>query len=140
MDYLAGCHCGALSAHYRTTLPTASWPVRACQCAFCTAHGALSTSDPSGWLTFSASKPEILQRYQFGTRSSDFLICRACGVYLGAVMTRGLQRCGVLNVRTLRPPPPDLPVPQPMQYGAEGTEERSQRRSARWTPLSADSL
>jgi len=140
MDYLAHCHCRALTAHYRTLLPTASWPVRACQCAFCTAHGALSTSDPSGSLIFSASDPERLQRYQFGTRSAGFLICRTCGVYLGAVMTQGSQRWGVLNVRTLQPMPSDLPAPQPMHYGAEGTGERAQRRAARWTPLSADSL
>ncbi len=140
MEYLARCHCGALTAHYRTMLPTASWPVRACQCAFCSAHGALSTSDPHGSLTFGASEPERLQRYRFGTRSADFLICRSCGVYLGAVMTHGSQRWGVLNVRTLQPPLSDLPAPQPMQYGAEGTGERARRRTARWTPLSADSL
>lgn len=140
MDYLARCHCGALTARYRTSVPTASWPVRACQCEFCTAHGALSTSDPAGSLTFSASDPKFLQRYQFGTRSADFMICRACGVFLGAVMTQGAQRWGVLNLRTLRPPPSDLPMPQPMQYGAEGAQDRSQRRTARWTPLSPDSL
>jgi hypothetical protein len=140
MDYVARCHCGALSAHYHTMLPVASWPVRACQCAFCTAHGALSTSDPTGSLTFSASEPELLRRYQFGTRSADFLLCGACGVFLGAVMTQGSQRWGVLNVRSLQPPPSGLPVPQPMQYGAEGMEDRTQRRTARWTPLSVDSL
>jgi hypothetical protein len=140
MDYLARCHCGALTAHYRTMLPTASWPVRACQCAFCTAHGALSTSDPTGSLNFSATQPDLLQRYQFGTRSADFLICRSCGVYLGAVMIQGAQRWGILNVRSLQHPPTDLPAPQPMQYGAENTGERAQRRTARWTPLSNDSL
>jgi hypothetical protein len=140
MEYLAHCHCGALTVHYHTSVPTASWSVRACQCAFCTAHGALSTSDPLGSLTFSAAEPELLQRYQFGTRSTDFLICQACGVYLGAVMTHGSQRWGVLNVRTLRPPPSDLPAPQPMHYEREAPEERGQRRAARWTPLTADSL
>lgn len=140
MEYLARCHCGALTVQYRTLTPTAAWPVRACQCAFCTAHAALSTSDPSGSLTFSASDTSLLQRYQFGTRSADFLLCRACGVFLGAVMTQGLQRWGVLNVRTVQPPPADLPAPQPMQYGAESGKDRAERRTARWTPLSADSL
>ena len=140
MDYLARCHCAALSAHYRTTVPTASWPVRACQCVFCGAHGALSTSDPSGSLTFRASEPEHLQRYKFGTRSADFLICRGCGVYLGAVMTQESQRWGILNVRTLQPPPSDLPAPLPMHYEGESSDTRVQRRAARWTPLSADSL
>jgi hypothetical protein len=55
-------------------------------------------------------------------------------------MTQSGQRWGILNVRTLRPLPSDLPAPQPMQYGTEGTQERTQRRTARWTPLSADSL
>jgi hypothetical protein len=140
MDYLARCHCGALKAHYRTTLPPGSWPVRACQCAFCTAHGALSTSDPNGALSFSITEPALLQRYQFGTRSADFLICRTCGVYLGAVMTDGSERRGILNVRTLEPAPIDLPAPQPMQYGAESTQERGKRRVARWTPLEEGSL
>jgi hypothetical protein len=140
MDYFARCHCGGLSAHYRTALPTASWPLRACQCAFCTAHGALSTSDPNGSLSFSAGQPGLLRRYQFGTRTAEFLICGSCGVYLGAVMSHGAQRWGVLNARALQPPPRDLPAPQPMQYGAEGSDERAQRRTARWTPLSDDSL
>jgi hypothetical protein len=140
VDYLARCHCGALSAHYRTTVPTASWRVRACQCVFCSAHGALSTSDSSGSLTFRASEPERLQRYQFGTRSADFLICRGCGVYLGAVMIHESQRWGILNVRTLQPPPSDLPAPQPMHYPGESSDARVQRRAARWTPLSAESL
>jgi hypothetical protein len=79
MDYVASCHCGALSAHYDTLLPVVSWPVRACQCAFCTAHGALSSSDPSGSLTFSVSAPELARRYQFDTQSADFLLCGPAG-------------------------------------------------------------
>jgi hypothetical protein len=140
MDYRARCHCGAIAALYRTALPPAAWPVRACQCAFCTAHGALSTSDPSGVLSFRATDQSLLHRYQFGTRSADFLLCRGCGVFLGAAMTQGPRRRGVLNIRALQPLPADLPAPQPMQYGAEGLDARAQRRTARWTPLSADSL
>ena len=140
MEYLARCHCCALSAHYRTSVPTAAWNIRACQCAFCGAHGALSTSDPNGSLTFSVTTPELLQRYQFGTRSADFLICRTCGVYLGSVMTHASQRWGVLNVRTLTPPASDLPAAQSMRYEGEAIGSRSERRAARWTPLSVGSL
>ena len=139
-SYFARCHCGALSAHYRTGLATSSWSIRLCQCAFCTAHSALSTSDPAGTLTFSAAEPALLQRYQFGTRSADFLICRACGVFLGAVMTLDSGRRGVLNVRTLQPIPADLPGPQAMHFDGEASQTRAERRVARWTPLSADSL
>jgi hypothetical protein len=140
MEYLARCHCGVLSATYRTALQTALWPVRACQCAFCRAHCALSTSDPDGLLIYSASDLSLLRRYRFGTRSADFMLCGACGVFLGAVMTQGLQRWGVLNLRALQPVPADLSAPQPMQYEAESIGNRTERRTARWTPIGADSI
>ena len=139
-SYFARCHCGALSASYRTALATSSWPMRLCQCTFCKAHGATSTSDPAGELTFATAEPALLQRYQFGTRSADFLICRACGVFMGAVMTLDAGRWGVLNARTVQPIPPDLPPGQAMSYEGEVSNARAERRMQRWTPLSAGSL
>jgi hypothetical protein len=140
VNYYARCHCGALSASYRTTIATSSWPMRLCQCAFCRAHGATSTSDPAGELTFAAAESALLQRYQFGTRSADFLICRACGVFMGAVMTIDSRRWGVLNVRTVQPIPLDLPPAQAMSYDGEASSSRAERRTQRWTPLTAESL
>jgi hypothetical protein len=78
-----------------------------------------------------------LQRYRFGTGSSDFLICRGCGVYLGAHTTREGNRFGILNVLTLVPMPADLPTATPMNYSNETAEARYQRRSSRWTPLAS---
>lgn len=139
-SYFSRCHCGALSASYRTALATSSWSTRLCQCAFCRAHGATSTSDPAGELTFAAAEPALLQRYQFGTRSADFLICRACGVFMGAVMTLDAGRWGVLNARTVQPIPSDLPPAQAMSYEGEASNARAERRTQRWTPLTAESL
>jgi hypothetical protein len=139
-EYQARCHCGALTARYRTANRPAEWPIRACQCSFCRAHGALSTSDPEGTLQFSCERPELLQRYRFGTGSTDFLICRACGVYVGAHTTREGNRIGVLNILAVVPIPSDLPQPTPMNYSGETAETRYQRRQGRWTPLTSDSL
>lgn len=130
-SYLARCHCGALSAPYRTAIATSSWSTRLCQCAFCRAHGATSTSDPAGELTFAAAEPALLQRYQFGTRSADFLICRACGVFMGAVMTLDAGRWGVLNARTVQPIPSDLPPAQAMSYEGEASNARAERSAGR---------
>jgi hypothetical protein len=47
-EYLARCHCGALTARYLTAVPIDAWSVRACQCSFCRAHAVLSTSDSAG--------------------------------------------------------------------------------------------
>jgi hypothetical protein len=131
IEYLARCHCGALTARYRTALGPAAWSVRACQCSFCRGHGAITTSDPSGSLAFCFEDPMRVSRYRFGVRTADFLICRECGMYLGAQMAR----FGILNVLTLRALTTHLPPAEPMDYGAETAEVRRTRREVRWTPL-----
>ena len=63
IEYQASCHCGALEARYRTAVPVAAWSVRACQCAFCRAREALTTSDPAGTLTFAAREIGLATRF-----------------------------------------------------------------------------
>jgi hypothetical protein len=140
VEYLASCHCGSLEARYRTALPVADWSVRACQCAFCRAHGALTTSDPAGTLAFAARDQERVHRYRFGSGATDFLLCRECGVYVGARLLETRGHFGVLNTRALRPIPAGLPEPALMQYGDEPPELRAERRTQRWTPLAMPTL
>ena len=140
VDYAGQCHCGALRIEYQTAVAPASWTVRACQCSFCRAHAALSTSDPAGSLAFQAVQSSALQRYRFGIQTADFLICRICGVYVGAICDAAAGRVGIVNVRALRPLPEGLPTPVSMQYDGEAPAERLSRRTGRWTPLRADSL
>ena len=139
IEYLARCHCGVLTARYRTAIATAAWPVRACQCSFCRSHGALATSDPKGSLEFRSTDPALVQRYRFGGRTADFLVCRECGTYVGVQMMSDKGRFGVLNVLTLRPLL-SLAAAEPMDYGTESPEARRLRREARWTPLTAESF
>jgi hypothetical protein len=135
MTHSGRCHCGVISFAYDTRLPPQQWSVRSCQCAFCRAHGALSTSDPAGLLTFHASEPDKLNRYRFATRSADFLICRTCGVYVGATMESPHGRYGIININALETRPQDLTAPQAMSYAQENEGERTARREQRWTPL-----
>jgi hypothetical protein len=139
IEYLARCHCGVLSARYRTAIAPAAWGVRACQCSFCRSHGAITTSDPEGVLEFGCTDPTQVQRYGFGGRTADFLICRECGIYVGVEIVTDKGRFGVLNVLSLRPALA-LPAAAPMDYGSESPEARRLRREARWTPLAAHSL
>jgi hypothetical protein len=139
-EYSAQCHCGVLTARYSTDKPTVEWPIRACQCSFCRAHAALSTSDPVGTLQFGCSRPELLQRYRFATGTAEFLLCRECGVYLGAQISRDGARFGILNTLTLNPVPADLPSPEAMDYDGETAQSRHMRRAARWTPLLRESI
>ena len=140
IEYLGRCHCGALTARYQTTVEPSIWGMRACQCSFCRSHGALTTSDPAGLLTFQCSDPTLIQRYRFGGRTADFLICRECGVYVSVQIATDKGRFGVLNVLSLRPLITSLPAAEPMNYGAETAEIRRLRRETRWTPLSAESV
>jgi len=129
------CHCGALGFRLQTALPVAAWSVRACDCRFCRAHGAATSSDPGGTLIFDIRQPAALQRYRFGLRTADFLLCRECGVYVGAQIEAAGAAFGIINTLALTPVPAALPPAGRADYGAESVPERIARRASRWTPL-----
>jgi hypothetical protein len=120
---------------FRTAQPASQWSIRACQCQFCRAHGALTTSDPAGRLSFRAEQDEFLRRYRFGMKTADFLLCSRCGVYLGATIETARGAFGTINTLALVPPPAQLPVATPVDYGSERVSDRIGRREQRWTPI-----
>ena len=127
------CHCGAVRARFETAIDPAVMDVRADQCGFCRRHGAKTVSDPAGRLTLRFRETAI-ERYRFGTRSSDFIVCRSCGTYVAAI----IDGYGVLNVvgadvRILA----DKPA-RPVSYEDETAALRLQRRRERWTPLTLE--
>lgn len=128
-----GCHCGALAVELDSALPFEQLQVRACQCTFCRAHGALSVSDPAGLLTFRAKEATRLVRYRFGLQLADFLLCARCGTYVGAYMEDGGRGYGVLNVCVLADRD-RFGTPTLMRYDGETPASRLQRRRERWTP------
>jgi len=134
-DYAGSCHCGAIGFTFRTGIEPPGWSIRACQCSFCRAHDALSTSDPAGQISFVASRPESLQKYRFGLRTADFLLCRECGVYIGAVIASAGDAFGIVNVHALKETPDDLAEVAAISYDAEGADGRVSRREERWTPV-----
>lgn len=135
VTYEGACHCEAVGYVFRTELPPRAWTLRACQCRFCRAHAVVTTSDPEGTLQFVASDPSALNRYRFGLHTADFLICRNCGVYIGAVMQGTQGRFGIINVHALRAPAVELATSTPRDYGAERADERNARRERQWTPV-----
>ncbi|HET7649393.1 MAG TPA: aldehyde-activating protein [Gammaproteobacteria bacterium] len=132
-EYVGGCHCGAIAFSYRTALEVRNWSVRACQCNFCRAHCARTTSDPGGTITFSVCEPELLTRYRFGQGVTDFLICSRCGVYVGATIATDTGTYGIVNLNALKSVPAGIPVPEPMHYDGESKQERLSRREQRWS-------
>ena len=133
--FAGACHCGAIGYAYRTQLAPGAWSVRACQCSFCRSHAGVTTSDPAGTLEFFERTPGGLNRYRFARRTADYLICRNCGIYLGAIFTSARGRFGIVNVNTMRNRPADLPPPEVKDYGVESPDQRTARREQRWTPV-----
>jgi hypothetical protein len=134
-NFEGSCHCGAVGFSFQTALPAATWSVRACQCRFCHAHGALTTSDPCGRLRFHVRHSESLQHYRFGLKTADFLLCKRCGVYLGAQIATAHGAFGIINTLTLMPLAEGLPAAALADYGSESSDERIERREKRWTPV-----
>ncbi len=135
--YNGSCHCGAIGFRYLTDVSPDDWSVRACQCGFCRAHDALSTSDPRGELHFTAAVPECLERYRFALQTADFLICGRCGVYVGAVLSSDKGYFGIINTHALNPVPKNVAEITPAHYDDEDQTGRIRRREERWTPVTA---
>ena len=133
--YEGCCHCGAIGFSYLCSIAPASWSVRACQCRFCRSHDALSTSDASARIEFLATDPAQLSRYRFGLMTADFLLCRTCGVYIGAVIETDNGRFGIINTHALLPEPENLSRPTPVSYDGEAKDGRVARREQRWSPV-----
>ena len=131
--YPGSCHCGGIGFLYRTTQSPEKWNIRACQCTFCRTHAALSTSDPAGQIEFRFGP--TLNRYKFGKHTADFLVCRECGVFIGAMMESASGSFGIINVNALNPQLMAFTAAAPMDYGSETQEQRTARREERWSPL-----
>jgi hypothetical protein len=133
------CHCGNLEAVFETPSAPEDLVVRSCGCSFCRRHGARCVSDPAGAVRIVVHDPALLLRYGFGLRTADFLVCRRCGVYLGAVMAAE-RAVATINVNTFDPPHPFERAGVPMDYGRETERERRNRRAAGWTPAVVDAV
>jgi hypothetical protein len=131
--YEGACHCGAVSARFETTIAPGELDVRADQCGFCRRHGAKTVSDPAGRLALSFREAAV-ERYQFGTRSSDFIVCRSCGAYIAAV----IDGFGVLNAVGADIGAFADRLARPVSYDDESAETRLARRRRRWTPLTLE--
>jgi hypothetical protein len=132
MSFVGGCHCGNLAYVFETQASLETLGLRACMCTFCRAHGARNTSDPDGAMRIRVRDRALLERYSFGLKTADFLLCRRCGVYIGALLE---DKWFTVNVNTLADRPPlDVPL-LPNDYDIEDAAGRIARRKLKWTPV-----
>lgn len=127
------CHCGAIAVSLSLTKPVDAIELRACQCGFCTRHGAATVSDPEGRAEFQV-EPTAWHVYQFALRSAEPLVCGTCGVYAGTVLREGEAAWSVVNVRGMGMTDFDPSGAHAVRYDGETFEARVARRKAKWTP------
>ena len=131
---VGGCHCGNVEFVFEIARAPAELAVRACQCSFCRRHGGRTVSDPNGRLEILVHEPAGLSRYRFGLGTAEFLVCRRCGVYVGAIMAEADAAWAIVNVNALATPEAFAEGAVPVSYDRETDSERRARRRARWTP------
>ncbi|UXI70149.1 GFA family protein [Tahibacter amnicola] len=96
-----GCHCGAI--HTQVTLSAApeTYAPRACDCDFCTRHGAAWLSDPQGRCAFLIDSTDYLSRYRQGSQSAEFLLCARCGALVAVSYRDGNTLFAAVNRRAI---------------------------------------
>jgi hypothetical protein len=122
---------GSLSLRCHSCRQPGEQVLGACQCSFCRKHNARAFSDPKAHVTLTAADPQHLQRYSFGLKTSDQIICRRCGVYVAMTLTVGGRVWSVVNVDTLDDCPLFTRTPDARDDSAEDREGRMARRKAR---------
>ena len=135
IQYEGHCHCGNIALAFETEKSASEIPLRSCGCTFCQRHGGRYTSDPNGRVRFTFNAPDRLIRYRFGLKTADFLICGVCGVFVAAMTEVESRRYAVINVNCFDRAAELTGRCTAMDYDGENDEDRTARRTARWTPV-----
>ena len=130
-----GCHCGVVAVRFATAEAVFDLPLLACQCSFCRKHGTRATADPLGEMTIMPRDTNALNRYEFNLKTAQYLVCRHCGVYLGAVCAAGDGERALVNVNCLADQSLFDRTATPVDYAGETLDARLARRQRGWTPV-----
>lgn len=128
------CHCGNISFELLWEPEPAEIPARSCTCSFCTKHGGVWTSCPSGKLTASIADPANVSRYVFGTKTALFHICAKCGVVPVVTSEIDGRTYAVVNVNAFQGVDRALLKPASATFDAEDERSRLARRKRHWIP------
>jgi len=96
-----GCHCGTIFVQVVLTRDTSQYAPRACDCSYCRKHGAAYVSDPKGRMVIHIKDEQRCQRYRQGSGSAEMVLCRECGVLIGAIYRDVAWLYGTINVTAM---------------------------------------
>lgn len=99
--YKGSCHCENITITFNSDKAVDELPPRECACSFCQRHKGKYISDPKGSLEFNVADKSLLNRYRFGHKTADFIICKNCGVFIAATCEIDGHDYAVLNIRCI---------------------------------------
>lgn len=96
-----GCYCGNIRLTVTLSQEPSSYRPRACDCDFCRKHGAAYVSDAQGELRIQIRDEAQVSRFRQGSNTAEMLICRTCGVLVGALHREAERLFGTVNAQAL---------------------------------------
>jgi hypothetical protein len=133
-EHWGGCHCSNLRLSLRLSRAPADTRLRACACSFCRAHNTRTTSDPNGSVDIRVADRFRVELYRFGKGTAEFLICKRCGIYIGAIGETASGTCAVINTNCLDDRDAFTQQADLVDHDGEVTGDRLARRAVNWTP------
>jgi hypothetical protein len=133
MRIAGSCHCRNIrfELHWLPE-PVMEIPARACGCTFCTRHGGVWTSCPTGELSVSIEDDTLRSRYAFGTGTADFHVCARCGVVPVVTSRIDGTTYAVVNVNAFEGIDRSLLRQAPASFDDEDEPSRLARRQRSW--------
>jgi hypothetical protein len=128
-----GCHCGNIRVELQLPRDPVTYAPRACDCDFCRRHGAAYVSDPHAALTLWIRDERAAGRYRQGSGQAEMLLCRDCGVLVGALHRANGRLYGVTNVRVIEGGT-KFGTEQPVSPQTLSAEARVKRWQEIWCP------
>lgn len=126
------CHCGNIAFSLAWEPDPAEIPARACTCSFCTKHGGVWTSNPTGALTVVVREPSLVSKYSFGTETTEFHICARCGIVPVVTSLIDGHLYAVVNVNAFEDVEPSLLRRASARFDDEANDSRLARRKRHW--------
>jgi hypothetical protein len=125
-----GCHCGNITLQVGLTAPLEIYHPRRCDCDFCSKHMAAFISDPKGTLAIQIKDEHARGIYFQGSNQAELLLCRNCGVFIGALYALNGRLFGAVNARTL-----ELPAKFGSDEGVSPKRLTPTAKAQRWQEL-----
>jgi hypothetical protein len=132
MHIQGSCHCGNIAFELTWEPEPTEIPARACGCSFCTKHGGVWTSNPSGALTVTVREPDRVSKYSFGTSTALFHICSRCGIVPVVTSEVDGHVYAVVSINALNNVPQSLLRRSAADFDGESLGSRLARRKRGW--------